>query len=191
MLQEQDPDGKCHVRLPGGIPDYAIKKEGYYDGSYTYLDHNGNYVISDKGFKIDVYCIELEDFLWDDHNDNKRVIIDIKDKERKKAIQNEIKKIQVERDKCRRGLLYEHVFRVMEKIKEGWKIVQPALTVVGHYNVMWYVRDISKFVDKGNPCDIRSGNQDNLCQGDCGAVLESGFFKWIVRGNVIEWVLKI
>lgn len=66
MLQEADPTGEAHLRMSGGFP-YAVEHlPGYYDGSYTYLDENGNYVVSRAGTKVDVYQMGIEEFV--EHN---------------------------------------------------------------------------------------------------------------------------
>ena len=68
MLQEADPSGECHLRMPGGVPEYAIIKEGYWDGPYSYIDHQGNWVYSSEDNKVDIYCTEIEDFVSDQIN---------------------------------------------------------------------------------------------------------------------------
>lgn len=150
MLQEGDPKDECHVRLPGGIPEHAEMKEGYYDGPYTYIDDEGNFVLTDKGLKLDVYCTELDDFVWDEDNDDKKIIIDLHNEKRKKEIEARIEKIRKERDDCLKGLLHEHTFRVLDMMRQGWKVVQSKSKPIGHYNVMWYVKDTSKFIEKGD-----------------------------------------
>jgi len=55
MLQEEDPSGKAHLRMDGGIPWFEECKAGYYDGPYSYIDENKNFVYKKKdgrGFKI-------------------------------------------------------------------------------------------------------------------------------------------
>lgn len=188
MLQEGDPKGECHVRLPGGIPEHVEIKEGYYDGPYTYIDSDGNFVMTEKGLKLDVYCTELEDFVWEEDNDDKKIIIDLP-KGQKEKVEARIEKMRKKRNDCLKELLYEHTFHVLDMMRQGWKVVQPKSKPIGHYNVMWYVKDLSKFVEKGDPYYIRNKNQDNLCQGDCGAILESGLFEHIEKEGLIEWRL--
>jgi hypothetical protein len=66
MLQEADPTGEAHVRMSGGFPHMAILLPGYYDGSYSYLDEEGNYVVSRAGTKVDIYMMGIEEFV--EHN---------------------------------------------------------------------------------------------------------------------------
>lgn len=63
MLTEADPTGEGHVRLYGGVPRFAESKPGYWDGAYQYIDEEGNFVTSIKGYKVDITCIEIEDFV--------------------------------------------------------------------------------------------------------------------------------
>jgi hypothetical protein len=66
MLQEADPSGEAHIRMEGGIPVYAELKAGYWDGPYSYIDDEGNYVYSSNGSKVDLYCRDIEGFV--EHN---------------------------------------------------------------------------------------------------------------------------
>jgi hypothetical protein len=63
MLQEADPTGEAHVRMSGGIPYLAERKPGYWDGHYSYLDDNGNWVESSQGTKIDIWTMDIWDFV--------------------------------------------------------------------------------------------------------------------------------
>ena len=63
MLQDADPSGEGHLRMPDGFP-YAVEvKEGYWDGPYSYLDEEGNYVKTSKGYKLDVWFMNPEAFV--------------------------------------------------------------------------------------------------------------------------------
>jgi len=67
MLQEADPDGTAHVRMEGGVPYYAEHKAGYYDGPYEYIDENDRFVLTNLGDKVDIYCKNPADIIWDGH----------------------------------------------------------------------------------------------------------------------------
>lgn len=54
LLQEADPSGEAHMRMEGGIPWFVECKPGYYDGAYSYIDENKNFVYSTEGWKVDV-----------------------------------------------------------------------------------------------------------------------------------------
>ena len=80
MLQEEDPEGNGHIRMDGGIPRFAIAKEGYWDGSYAYLDENGNYVTSIENYKVDIYSMNISDFVEDLYKHEETTWDDIKEK---------------------------------------------------------------------------------------------------------------
>lgn len=63
MLQEADPTGEGFIRLGDGIPIFAEPKEGYWDGPFAYIDENGNYIQSTKGYKIDIYAWSISEFV--------------------------------------------------------------------------------------------------------------------------------
>ena len=63
ILQEADPEGDAHIRMEGGIPKCAVAKEGYWDGPYAYINENDEYVYSTKGYKVDIYCEDVWDYV--------------------------------------------------------------------------------------------------------------------------------
>lgn len=63
MLQDADPSGELHVRMQGGIPQFAIRQPGYWDGNYRYIDEEGNWVESEEGDKIDIFCQDIDDYV--------------------------------------------------------------------------------------------------------------------------------
>jgi hypothetical protein len=80
MLQEEDPEGNGHIRMNGGVPRFAIAKEGYWDGPYSYIDEEGNYVTTIEGYKVDVYSMDVSDFVEDIYRHNETTWEDIKSK---------------------------------------------------------------------------------------------------------------
>ena len=68
ILEEADPTGNAHIRMEGGIPLFAELKPGYWDGPYKYIDENGNFVLSSKGDKVDIYCLDIFDFVERQYN---------------------------------------------------------------------------------------------------------------------------
>lgn len=178
----------AHLRLSSGTPQSAVLKEGYYDGCYSFIDEKGNYVITEKGFKIDIYSIEdVEDFVYDEEGNDSKVIIDLHDQNSVQSIQNRIKDASKKYKEVVAKLDNAALVDVLKKINEGWKIVQPRYEKIGMYNVMRYVKDIIKFVDDTKIVTIDNDNQSRLCQGECGAVLKFGFFKSVCLDNLIEW----
>jgi len=72
MLQEADPEGNGHIRMEGGVPIHAIGKEGYWDGPYSYINENGEYVYSTRGYKIDIYWEDVYDFASNQYSRDKK-----------------------------------------------------------------------------------------------------------------------
>ena len=74
MLQKEDPTGEGNLRMYGGVPKFVERKPGYWDGPYEYLDEEGNFVTSIAGYKIDIHCVNLEDYASGlaDRNDSQK-----------------------------------------------------------------------------------------------------------------------
>lgn len=64
MLQESDPTGEAYIRMDGGVPFAAEPKPGYYDGPYSYIDENDNWVVSARNTKIDIACMDLREWAY-------------------------------------------------------------------------------------------------------------------------------
>ena len=71
MLQDADPTGDSHVRMSGGVPVGVARIPGYYDGHYSYIDENDNYVSTMKGSKVDIYCRDYIDIISDYYDEDK------------------------------------------------------------------------------------------------------------------------
>lgn len=83
LLQDADPTGEHHVRGLGGIPKHVELVPGYYDGSYSYYDEDGNYVISKAGCKVDIFCSDIDSYIED--------LIDIHDRYNKAKVLSSFK----------------------------------------------------------------------------------------------------
>ena len=102
MLKEADPSGECHVRIEGLSPSCCVRKPGYWDGPYQYVEDD-TLVFSTKGEKVDIYLLETFDWVGrhlDDWRDKVRVEYDYSDKryaneviERLEAEEKEIREI--------------------------------------------------------------------------------------------------
>ena len=179
LLKEEDPSGKTHVRFGGGELIGVERKPGYYDGAYMYKNEDGKFVITDKGEKIDLHLEDVSDMIWE----NEGILEDIKP-EIILDMTNESdyweRVVVPEAEKARKfhkTSLAEFTYYIMSKVlKEGWEITQPLDTKIGHYNQMWFEKD---------------GKREHLRQGDCGAVLKSGFFEHIKTETCYKWILKL
>lgn len=63
MLQDADPTGEMHIRMPDGIPFAAEPKPGYWDGAYNYIDEEGNWVHTTENGKVDIHCMDVYEFV--------------------------------------------------------------------------------------------------------------------------------
>jgi len=70
ILKKADPSGDAHIRMEGGIPLFAELKPGYWDGPYSYIDKDDNYVYTSAGSKVDIYCVDIWDFVERNMNRN-------------------------------------------------------------------------------------------------------------------------
>lgn len=179
-LQEIDPSGETHVRFQSGELIGFERKEGYYDGAYTYKDDQDRFVITDKGEKIDAYFEEISDMIWEykgnlEEIENK-IVVDLSKKDARKDFLERV--IKPEAEKARewhRKSLEEFTFKVLKKIKEGWIVTQPLDTKIGHLNYMYFEKDDKK---------------EKMCQGECDAVLNSGFFELITENTRYLWTIN-
>jgi hypothetical protein len=181
LLKEEDPTGETHVRFAGGEITFVDNVPGYYDGPYTYKDEQGRLVLSKKGRKIDVHYEDILDVVWEHEGDmdviKEHVVIDLYDEKANREYWE--KTIAPDAEKARhfhQESLERYIFTVLKKLKEGYIITQPINTQIGHYHKMSY--------EKGK-------ETTKLCQGECGAVLKSGFFHHTCNGDRYQWRLTI
>ena len=167
MLKEEDPSGKLHVRVAGGFPIFAEKKEGYWDGPYSYQMPDGRVMITTKGEKVDLVAMDPEDVIYNNDGDYSKIEFDFSGYDgqaRKKKEQEYLERFEkISKDVKRQDdqMNSEALSKILHKIKEGWKIYQDKDTPVGQYHRMYLKKGIHK---------------DRLCQGECGVLLKSGFF---------------
>ena len=178
-LQEEDPTGEAYVRCGDGAVTHFELKPGYWDGPYEYVDKKGNLVISNQGQKVDVWTVSYESWIWEHDGDYSKIKFDlgalVHVKEEIESYKEKFKKISEEYERNEQRSLEQFTFYIMKKYKEGYIATQPKDVKVGMYNHM----DLVKYGKK----------KEKLRQGDCGAILESGFFKPVERGKLIYWEL--
>ena len=177
LLQEEDPEGNCHVRTGGGAITFVERKEGYWDGPYSYVEGEGvdsTYVISTQSDKLDIHTIEASDWIWGHHGDYSKIRLDLtySDDRRQKEYLESFKKSSDEYKHFNERSIWEMTTRVLEKIREGFIIVQDKDRSIGQYNSMEYRKDSKK---------------ERLMQGETMSLLESGFFKPVKVGDHLEW----
>lgn len=196
MLQDADPSGESHIRMSGGIPYAAIEKEGYWDGPYTYIDKDGNYVYTTKGTKVDIYCTDIWDFVdekinrgatkWEDveskfkfelgyANSSQRNERELKVLDEAKKAFNEINEIEIKH--------YNMALSEMKtKAEKGWTWFQDK-KVEGnkHYTYYgWKVIDENGKVDSSNVWMTESVQKSGLWEKVDNGIIE-GFYQWIYK----------
>lgn len=133
MLQEADPSGECHIRMPGGIPIHAEHKEGYWDGPYSYINEEGQYMYTTQGSKVDIHTYDIEDFVesnysigktWEDIE--KLFVFDLtysnkeSRDERANSILAQAKESFMEIDKIHRDLYNKALEEMIQNSDSGW-----------------------------------------------------------------------
>ncbi len=141
ILQDADPSGEGHIRMSGGIPYAAIEKEGYWDGPYSYIDQDGNYVYTTKGYKVDIYCTEIYDFVEDNTRRGKTTWEDIESKfkfelgysnagqrnEREESILKQAKEAYDSIIEMEEKMFNDALTKMKENGEKGWKWYQNKL----------------------------------------------------------------
>jgi len=132
MLQEEDPTGEGYMRVQGGAIIYVEAKEGYWDGSYKYYDPETRKLhITTKGYKVDVITIDVNDIVWDECGDMKkireRIVPDFEDysdpNQRKEKYDNFWKNVEKEAVDAKESweqIEKDFIDRIIEKYKGGW-----------------------------------------------------------------------
>lgn len=194
MLQEEDPSGEAHIRLGDGVPYSVELKEGYWDGPYSYINENEQYVTTTKGMKVDIYCKTSSDIVWDlnwisfqeSREDLKKRLLDkfVYDytysdpKQKQERIDNNIKHILEELEEY---MTYKEesdkkcLEEVVEKYKSGWRFYQLKNGKMTYYS--WRILNTKSWDEGAN-------------YATTGPILNSGIFTAIDRGDeYLEWVL--
>lgn len=204
MLQEADPKGTAHIRMEGGVPYVAELKAGYWDGPYSYIDEDDNWVYSASGSKVDIHCLGIWDYV-EGRIGHKSTFEDIKhkfkfelsvyatDEQRNERMERVLKEAKEAFDELRKmdNDMYER--QLNEAIKEAeigkrWfqnKEVDsvPEEEMNYHFYYTW------KFIDEKGTLDssstpyrtqpiLRSGLWEKL---DNGAM--EGYYEWIYKNK--------
>ena len=160
-LKEQDPEGNTHVRIRGtGVIIFAQTVEGYYDGSYEYLDKDENLVVSTKDYKVDLYTLDLEDFCL--KYDGKEVLSKL-------------------RFKCSDKIKEEYLDRVKKICKRQRELIENLdnkfiVDMVRKFQAGYTVRDYSESGNLLAPYFLKDGESPKRCNGGEIKALESDLF---------------
>lgn len=181
MLQKVDPEGECHVRVNtesgAGTPVWAEKKEGYWDGYYTYIEDDVMH-FSIAGNKVDLSVMDEEDWAenypetWEDKVDFHFGGYVYKEHQDDKV--NQIKEAMADVSKEMREIdqmIQDRQYpEMVEKIKDGWEIIDES-------------------GDKVNPTKIyfkKGLKKERLVTGYIKILYKTDFFK--KEGN--KWILN-
>jgi hypothetical protein len=198
MLQEADPSGECHVRMPGGIPTYAEHKEGYWDGPYAYINGQGQYVYTTQGSKVDIHCVEVDDFVELNYNKvktwqdiEKLFVFDltyaIKEhrEERENRILKEAKETFNDIDEIHKRLYNKSLEEMIEKSNSGWTWFQDKKVDLNekpniHIYYTWKIynkwgRDQGSNLHQTEPI-LKSGLWEKHDNG-----VKKGYYQWIKK----------
>jgi hypothetical protein len=200
MIQDADPSGEAHIRMSGGVPHYADCKPGYYDGAYRYIDENGNYITTTNGNKVDIWCKEPSDYIWDDmdfdpYKDNVEESWEILKskfkfeygynnddlpKHRKDDIERFFKNLRSDFDyyiKSQTESSKEYLHKVMEMVNKGYRFYQ---NIVTGKIYDWILINPNGKEEKGTSPSVTD------------PITLSGLFEKIDCGreNYKEWILK-
>lgn len=192
MLQDADPEGEGHIRLPGGgVPYYADRKAGYWDGPYQYLEYKKDkygddavLVTTIAGYKVDICVKDIEGIVWDENGNMERLkkrfrfefggyAIPEQRNEKEQGYWNFIEKEAEFARGFHEKSIEDWTNRVLNYyVWSGYEIRQPLDKPIGYYNCMTAHTLFSK---------------KQFCQGECMAVLESGKFYPEKKANYFVW----
>jgi hypothetical protein len=199
MLQDADPTGEAHVRMSGGIPYLAEAKPGYWDGPYSYLDEDGNWVESSKGTKIDIWTMDIWDFVerqLDINEDaefesiKEKIKFDLsgtKENNQKYRIDPLLKKAKEAFDEINRiqNRIYQRALDDMiENAKKGWTWFQDKKIDSDDPNMHFYYT--WKIYDE-------NGEVQGSCINNTESVQKSGLWERVDNGvnpGYYQWIFK-
>jgi len=126
MLQKADPSGELHVRVAGGTPTFAERKEGYWDGYYTYIE-DGKMVFSTRGNKIDLHSMGSDDWVEryiDDWEDRIEFDFTYLDDTKMNRVKDEMRDWEKEIRTIHDSIHSRQFMEILRKLEEGWRIYE-------------------------------------------------------------------
>ena len=198
MLQEADPSGECHLRMTGGIPIYAERKEGYWDGPYSYINGEGQYVYTTQGSKVDIHTYDIDDFVesnysmgktWEDIE--KLFVFDLtysnkeSRDERANRILAQAKESFMEIDKIHRDLYNKALEEMIQNSDSGWTWFQDKKVDLNerpnlHIYYTWKIYDKWGKSQGSNLHNTESILKSGLWEKHDNGVKE-GYYQWIKK----------
>ena len=200
MLQEADPSGEAHIRMDGGIPRFAELKAGYWDGPYSYLDEDGNWVYSTEGNKVDIHCIDRWDYVsdmistyniptWEEVVSKFKFSLGYSESQRKEREENSLKNAKESYEQSvemHREFQLEGEKRSLDNSEKGWtwfqnKLVDDiTLKPNMHHYYTWKVYDENGKDQGSNPHNVESVYKSSLFERHDNGV-KDGYYQWIKK----------
>ncbi len=195
MLQEADPEGNAHIRMEGGVPIDVVRLPGYYDGSYSYIDEEGNYVTSRTGSKVDVYTRNIEDFVeyhFNLHDPNNweeiksKFIFDGLREDSVESIEKLAKKYWDEEYKWEFEWLEDKKNKAIENAKNGWTWFQNKLVddesikINEHHYYTWKIYDKKGDKQDSNLYNVEAVYKSGLFERHDNNV-KPGYYQWLIK----------
>ena len=197
MLQEEDPSGEGYLRIGDGNPiTFMTQKEGYWDGPYSYIEQGEDgkpiWVQTTKGYKVDVYSMDLYDFAerfqgnWEEVKKHIRVEYTYLDEgEREKSFyrlaEKECKEYKDMKDK-----FYKEGYEEMTaNAKKGWTWFQNK-KVDGKKNPNWYIYYHWKVYNE-------KGKDEGSCIRNTESIQKSGDWERVdnkKKRGYYQWIYK-
>lgn len=183
LLQSTDPEGEneCCVN---NIDIISVDIEpAYWDGPLQVLIHDKSKEpyfdvvggkITKKGTKINICTLPISDLVWGNEN----FPLEFDNDENLDREKGEYEKIRIEGKNIRKQISDSFIVKVLEKYKQGLIAFQNHYTDEQRCNIQLWMNDKNEFVGK-------------LCQGECQAIIQSGFFKKKFTELGIVWNLSI
>jgi hypothetical protein len=191
-LQKIDPSGELHVSgIDGGALTWVERLSGYYDGPGVYTEDD-KFIIDYLNEKIVIHTEDEDDFIWNNEGDYSNIVVKTDSKDCKKEYEEKFKKISEEYKNCHNKQLYEQMFKVLKRLKEGYSIYQ-SKEDRGKYHGVFYVLNGHDFKRTHGKDIYKDGSdyQEILCQGEVEVLKESGFFVEEEGADYITWRLSI
>lgn len=201
LLQKADPSGEAHIRMEGGVPISVELKAGYWDGPYSYIDEDGNWVYTTEGTKVDIYCTDLYDFAYDEVStyripDWEEVASKIKfkltysieeqRKERENSILRAAKEGYDDAVNLHQRFREEGEKRALENEEKGWKWFQNKLVDDQsikpnmHHYYTWKVYDENGKEQGSSLHNVESVYKSGLFVRIDNGVME-GYYQWVKK----------
>jgi hypothetical protein len=199
MLQEADPSGEAHIRMSGGVPFYAELKEGYWDGPYSYIDEEGNYIYTTQGMKVDLYQKDIQDFASDFfnlHNPKRNNWESLKNKfkfncgiskEREESILEKAKKAFEESKEIEENLYNQYYKEMINNAIKGWtwfqnKDVDKNEKPNYHIYYTWKIYD-ENGKEMGSNVKMTESVKKSGVWEKLDNNVKPGYYEWVFKNN--------